>query len=89
MRAVARSRVIRKSPFGFRALTTGELRRALGEAVELRTTPSMLWNVGELLLGIVFALIAWSAAEPITPTLMYAYEQLERQRAELIGLFNR
>src|SRR5688572_486264 len=34
--------------------TVANLRRALGEAVELRTTPRMLRNGGELLLGVVF-----------------------------------
>ena len=42
--------------------TVANLRRALGEAVELQSTARMLWNAGELLLGITFFTLLLLAA---------------------------
>ena len=64
--------------------TVVNLRRALAEAAELRTTPRMLWNAGELLLGIVFFTLLLLAARRLHKRLSVLLPMLaERKLATL------
>src|SRR5688572_22790305 len=64
--------------------TVANLRRALGEAVELRTTPRMLRNAGELLLGIVFFAVLLLVVRRLHARLVVLLPMLaERELAKL------
>ncbi len=64
--------------------TVANLRRAVGEAVELRTTPRMLRNAGELLLGIGFFTVLLLAARRLHMRLAVLLPMLaERKLATL------
>jgi small-conductance mechanosensitive channel len=66
------------------AETVANLRRALGEAAELRTTPRMLRNAGELLLGIAFFTLLLLAARRLHKRLSVLLPMLaERKLATL------
>jgi len=66
------------------AETVANLRRALGEAVELRTTPRMLRNAGELLLGVVVVTVLLLSARRLHMRLVMRLPMLaERKLAKL------